>query len=72
MIEVFKMIHGIEKVKNSLSLKIGKHVNSNWLHFFTRRAINYWNYFPEIVVSCKSFSKFKGKLDIFMLVNGEI
>ena len=59
MIEVFKTIHGMDKVnlgklfcvdedegtrKHSFCLKIRRHVNSNiLLHFFNRRAINYWN-----------------------------
>ena len=62
MIEVFKMIRGIDKVnlgklfcidedertrKHKLCLKI-----SDW-SFFTRRVINYWNYLTDIVVSCK-------------------
>ena len=56
MIELFKMIHGIDKVnlgkllhidedertrKHSLYLKIIRHVNSNiGVRFFTRRVIN--------------------------------
>ena len=81
MIEVFKMIHGMDKVnlgklfsidedrrtrKHSLCLKIRRHVNSNiGLHFFIRRVINYWNQFTDVIVGCKSLSVFKIKLDEF-------
>ena len=67
-IKVFKMIHVIDKVnlgkvfctyedgrtrKQSLSLKIRRHVNSNiGLNFFIRRVINYWNHLTDVVVSC--------------------
>ena len=70
LIEVFKMIHGTDKVnmgklfyidedertsKYNLCLKIIRRVNSNiGLKFFTRRIINYWNHLPEVVVNCKS------------------
>ena len=88
MIEVFKIIQGIGKVnvgklfciykerrtrKHSLYLKIRRHVNSNiGLKFFTRRVINYWNHLTDVVVSCKSLSTFKMKLDEFMTAKGEI
>ena len=79
MIEVFKMIHSIDKVnlgklfcidemkgqENSFCLKIRSHVNSNiGLKFFTRRVINYWNHLTDEVVSCKSLSTFKIKGEI--------
>ena len=81
MIEVFKLIHGIDKVnlgkvfclhedgrtrKYCLCLKIRRYVNSNigW-KFFTRRVINYWNHFTDIVVSCKSLDTFKVNLGRF-------
>ena len=63
MIEVFMMIHGIDKVnlgklfcldedgrtrKHNLCLKIKSHVNSNiGLNFFARRVINY-NYWNHL------------------------
>ena len=63
MIEVFKIIHGIDKVnlgklfciyedrgtrKHSLCLKIRRHVNSNiGLNFFTRKVINYWKHLTD-------------------------
>ena len=88
MIEVFKMIHGMDKVnlgklfsidedrrtrKHSLCLKIRRHVNSNIiLTFFTRRVINYLNHFTDVVVSCKSLSRFKIKLCEFMISKDEI
>ena len=88
MIEVFTMIHGIEKVnlgklfcidkdgrtrKDSLCLNIRRHVNSNiGLNYFTRGVINYWNHFTDVVVSCKSLSTFKIKLDEFMTAKWEI
>ena len=75
MVEVFNMIHGINKVnigklfcidedgrarKHSLCSKIKRHVNSNnGLNFFTRRVINYWNHLPDAVVSCKSLVHLK-------------
>ena len=54
--------------------KIRRHVNSNiGLDFFTRRVINnYWNHLTDEVVSCKSFSTFKIKLDEFMIAREEI
>ena len=86
MIEVFKMIHGINKInmgklfyidedertrKHSFCLKIRWHINSNiGLRFFSGRVINYWNHFKDVVVSCKSLSMFKIKLDEFMSANG--
>ena len=42
------------------------------MKFFTMRVINYWNQFTDEVVSCKSLSTFKIKLDEFMTANGEI
>ena len=88
MIQVFKMIHGTDKVnlvklfcinedertrKHRLCLKIRRHVYSNiGLNFFTKRVINYFNQLQDIVVSCKSFGTFKIKLDEFMTERGEI
>ena len=82
MIEMFKMIHGIDKVnlgklfcidedertrKHSLCLKIRRHVNSNiGLNFFTTIVINYWNHLLDVVVSCKSLSS----LSIFKMKLG--
>ena len=75
MIEVFKMIHGIDKVyleklfcidecrrtrKHGLCLKIRRHVNSNIVLNF---LINYWNQLTYVVVSCKTLSTFEMKLD---------
>ena len=88
MTEVFKMMQGVDKVnigklscvdedrrtrKHSLCLKMRRYVNSNTgLNFFTRRVINYWNHLTDKVVSCKSFSTFKIRLDKFMTAKGEI
>ena len=59
--------------KHSLSLKITSHVNSSiGMNFFTMRVINYWNHLADVVVSCKSLSAFKIKLDEFMTAKGEI
>ena len=87
-IEAFKMIHGIDEVnlgklfcidedertrKHSLCLKIRRHANLNiGLKFFTRRVINYWNHFTDVVASCKSLSTFKIKIYEFMAAKGEI
>ena len=47
-------------------------LNSNIvLKIFTRRVIN-WNHLRDEVVSCKSLSTFKIKLDEFMSAKGEI
>ena len=62
-IEVFKMIHGINKEnlgklfcidedgkirKHRLCLKIRRHVNPNiGLNLITRRVINYWNHLTD-------------------------
>ena len=67
MIEIFKMIHGIDKVnlkkhfcieedgrtrKHSLCLKVRSHINSNIrLKIFTGRVINYWNHLTYLVVA---------------------
>ena len=67
MIEVFKMIYGIDKINlrrllcidedertrtHSIYLKIRRNVNSNLrLKFITRRIINYWNQLTDEVVS---------------------
>ena len=88
MIEVFKMIHCMDKVnlgklfciyedgrtrKHSLCLKIRRHVNSNiGLKFFTRRVINYWNHLTDEVVRCKSLCKFEIKLDELMTTKWKI
>ena len=88
MIGVFKMIHCMDKVnlgklfcidedgrtrRHSLCLKIRRHANSNMrLKFFTRRVINYWDQLTDEVVSSKSLSTFKIKLDKFMTAKGEI
>ena len=82
------MIHDTEKVnlgkrfcidenertrKHSLYLKIRRHVNSNiGLKFVTRRVINYSNHLTDEVVSCKSLSIFKIKLNEFMTPKEEI
>ena len=87
MIEVFKMIHDIEKVnlwklfcidkdgrtrKHNLCLKIRRNGNSNiGLIFLSRSVINYWNHLTDVVVSCKSFSAFKMILDEFMTARRE-
>ena len=88
MIEVFKMIHSIDKGslgkvfcidedsrtrKYSLFVKIRRQVDSDIkLNFFTRRVTNYWNYLSDAIVSCKSLSTFKMKLDEFMTARGQI
>ena len=88
MIEMFKMIHDMDKVnleklfyidenertsKYNSCLKIRRHVSSNIeFKIFTIRVINYWKKFTDEVVSCKSLSRFKRKLDEFMTAKGEI
>ena len=88
MIEVFKMIHGIDKVNqgklfcldedrrtrgHGFCLKIKRHLNSNiGLYLFTRRVINYSNQLSDVVVACKSLDTFKVKLDENMTARGEI
>ena len=42
------------------------------MDFFTRRVINYWTGFTDVVVSSKSLSIFKMKLDESMTAKGEI
>ena len=77
MIEVFKMIHGINKVnlgilfcvdegrrtrRYGFCLKINRHLSSNiGLNFFTGRVINYWNQLSDVVLGCKSLNTFKMK-----------
>ena len=83
IIEAFKLIHGIDKANigklfcideegrtrnHSLCLKIRR----NGLNFFTRRVVNYWNHLTDEVVSCKSLTTFKIKLNGFMSAKEEI
>ena len=63
----------MEKQENIVCLKIRRHVNSNiGFNLFTRRVINYWNKLTDALVSCKSLSTFKIKLDEFMTGKREI
>ena len=85
MIEVFKMIHCMNKVNleklfcldkderiRKVFLKIRSHINSNiQLKIFIRR-VNYWNHLTDEVVSCKSSSTFKIKLNEFTTPKREI
>ena len=82
MIEVYKIIHGIDKVdlsnlfvfndddrlrKHNFHIRIKRHINKNsCLYFFTRRVIKYWNGLPEIVVNSSSLNTFKNNLDSYM------
>ena len=62
----------MEEQENIDCLKIRRHVSSNIrLKFFTRIGISYWNHLTNVVVSCKSLSTFKLKLDEFMTTKGE-
>ena len=85
MIQVLKMIHGIDKVnlwklfcidkdertrKHRLCLKIKRHILI-YLKIFTKRVINYWNHPTDVVVSFKSLSTFKIKLEEFMTQKGK-
>ena len=87
MIKVFKRIQGIDKVnlgklfcigedkrkENIDCLKIRSHINSNIrLKFYTSRIISYWNHLTDEVVSCKSLSIFKIRLNEFMAAKEEI
>ena len=88
MVELLKMIHGMDKVdigklfcidederirKQCFCLKIRRHVNSNiGFNHFTRRVINYWNHLTDLVVSCKSLSTYKIKLDEFDCKRGNL
>ena len=59
--------------ENSLFKNEKACLNSNiGFKFFTRRAINYWNHLSDEVVSCKSLSKFKIKLNELMNAKGKI
>ena len=63
----------MEEHENVVYLKIRSPVNSNiGLNFFIRRVIIYWNHLPNVVVSCKSLSMCKIKLNEFMTTKGEI
>ena len=85
MIEVFKMIHGIDKVNlgkffvwmriedKRVWLLFKRHVNSNiGLNFFKRRVINHWNQLSDVVVGCKCLDTFKMKSDEFLIEGGQI
>ena len=85
MIEVYKIVHDIDKVninnlfefrtdtrirKHNYHLKIKKHVHKNiTLHFFTRRVIKYWNELSTEIVNSNNIKIFKNKLDNFMAKN---
>ena len=64
-----------ERTRIHSFIKIRRHVNSSiGMKFFTRRIINYiyWNHLTDVVVSCRSLSTFKIKLNEFMTSKGEI
>ena len=59
--------------QEKVCLKIRRRINSNiGLRFFTRRFGNYWTHLTDVVVSCKSLTTIKIKLDEFMIAKGEI
>ena len=88
MIEVYKMLNGLDKVdlgrlfvvdqgdrtrKHSFHLKIRRHVERDLsMHFFTRRVIGYWNRLSETIVSAPSLRVFKARLDVYMTDQGMI
>ena len=80
MIEVYKIVNGIDKLSNiffidndtrtrkhNFHLKIRKHVSKNIaLNFFSRRVINYWNSLKPDIVNSNNLNIFKRKLDDYM------
>ena len=57
----------LQQIYTTLLYENRRYANSDiGLHFFTMRVINYWNHIPDVVVSYKSLSIFKMKLDKFM------
>ena len=83
MIELYKMIHGIDQVnlnqlfifsndtrlrRHNYHLKIKSHSKKNSaLNFFTRRTLKYWNDLNYDIVNSKSLNIFKNNLDNYML-----
>jgi hypothetical protein len=78
IIEVYKYIHGTNKVANSPleledtlrttrghSLKLKKHRCKTGLrqNFFTQRVVNTWNGLPEEIVRAPTLNTLKNRLD---------
>ena len=82
MIEVFKIINGIENVECSLFFHLATHNRPSRRHdkqivkqkfrtdtrkfFFSQRVINDWNSLPRNTVECKTVLSFKRNLDVYM------
>ena len=86
MIQVFRIIKGIDKIDHSLfftlnpnsrtrghSLKIFKPQTSNRIraNYFSQRVINDWNLLSEDVVNCPTLNSFKTALKKFWLNHPE-
>ena len=86
MIQVFRIIKGIDKIDHSLfftlnpnsrtrghSLKIFKPQTSNRIraNYFSQRVINDWNLLSEEVVNCPTLNSFKTALKKFWLNHPE-
>ena len=82
MIEVFKIINGIENVDGSLFFHLATHNRPSRCHdkqivkqkfrtdtrkfLFSQRAINDWNSLPRNTVECKTILSFKRNFDVYM------
>ena len=83
MIEVFKILNGIDKIQENfleldgkprtrghmLKLKKLRHRTQKRTMFFTARIVNKWNELPAWVVQAKTISSFKIRYDKFVYKN---
>ena len=83
MIEVFKILSGIDKIQENfpeldrkprthgdmLKLKKPRHRTQKRTIFFTARIVNKWNELPAWVVQAKTISSFKNRYDKFVYKN---
>ena len=80
MIEIYKIMHGLEKVekevffslshntrtRHSIKLLSSRVRTDRRKYYFTQRVINTWNSLPQEVVAATSIDSFKRGLDKYM------
>ena len=84
LIEVFKIIKGIENIdmekyftidtsnitRNNGYKIVGKRFQTNEAkHFFFNRVVNVWNGLPSNVIDCSTTDVFKKRLDVYLAAN---
>ena len=80
MIELYRMLHGLEKIDSTkfVTISQGERTRGSSLklykkrcrldvrkYFFSQRVVNVWNSLPESVVCAPSVASFKARLDKF-------